>query len=132
MIRSNNNNSTSPPNVNEIERVDGVSIQRLTQIYNKALEAVDEDCPPDIDHRKEDNPYKSKYGEQWQTHLKASVALSPYVCVTDIILYMCAESKRLMEGTVHNNDWYFYHDALTQITARETKEWMRQTYFDVG
>ena len=92
-------------NCNEIERADGVSIQKLTQIYNKALEAVDEDCPPDIDHRKEDNPYKSKYGDNWKKNMMKSITFSHCKCVTDYIHHLMTESERVMKGTIHEDSW---------------------------
>ena len=29
-----------------------------------------------------------------------------------------------MQGTKHENDWVFYHDALSLMTSRECKDWM--------
>ena len=34
------------------------------------------------------------------------------------------ESARVMTGTKHESDWYFYHDALNLMTAKETRRWM--------
>ena len=36
------------------------------------------------------------------------------------------ESARVMKGTMHENTWMVYHDALSLMTANKTKEWMRQ------
>jgi hypothetical protein len=31
-----------------------------------------------------------------------------------------------MKGTYHEDDWFFYHDALSLMTAMQTIEWMRE------
>ena len=35
------------------------------------------------------------------------------------------ESSELMQGTKHQTDWVFYHDALSLMKAKECKNWMR-------
>ena len=107
------------------------SIRGIHKFISLSKLAMQGDCPfPTVDHRLASNPYQSKYGGEWEHHLKSSAALSPYLCITDLILYMCTECKRLMIGTAHKRSWYFYHDALSQITATDTKLWMRNTNFD--
>ena len=43
---------------------------------------------------------------------------------------MFMESKRMIEGTKHHNDWFFYHDALSLMTSGTSRTWMRNTVFD--
>lgn len=31
-----------------------------------------------------------------------------------------------MQGTAFENNWYFYHDALSQMTNKDTVEWMKE------
>ena len=38
---------------------------------------------------------------------------------------MMSESERVMKGTVHENTWKVYHDALSIMTSKATKEWMQ-------
>ena len=83
----------------------------------------------DKDHRKANNPYEAKFGDDWEIHLRKSCALSPYVPITDVIQFMCEESQRLMVGTYHEHDWYFYHDALSYMTAKEAKESMKTNHY---
>ena len=35
-----------------------------------------------------------------------------------------------MRGTIHENDWYFYHDALSLMTATSMMKWMEDTTID--
>lgn len=37
---------------------------------------------------------------------------------------MVEECNRIMTGTKHVNDWYFYHDALSLLTSKDSKEYM--------
>jgi hypothetical protein len=105
-------------------------IRGINKFFDKANKAKEGSCPYScVDHRKAANPYESRYGSDWETHLKQATALSPYVNIKDIILYMCDESQTLMEGTTHQDSWFFYHDALSLMTNKTTKDWMRQTMF---
>ena len=38
---------------------------------------------------------------------------------------MMKESERVMKGTIHEKTWMVYHDALSIMTSRSTKEWMK-------
>ena len=42
---------------------------------------------------------------------------------------MIEESERVMKGTKHQEDWVIFHDALSLMTAVDTKQWMKQKGF---
>jgi hypothetical protein len=46
--------------------------------------------------------------------------MGPYVSIKDLVEHIVAESIREIEGTEHEEDWCFYHDALLLMTAKET------------
>ena len=50
--------------------------------------------------------------------------MKAFTCIAELKEHMMRESEWLMGGTVHENYLYFYHDALTQLTAVETREWI--------
>jgi hypothetical protein len=79
-----------------------------------------------LDHRLAENPYLSLYGEEWEETIKRSASLGAYVSIADMIEFMVGESQRVMTGTHHEDDWFFYHDALSLMMAKETIEWMRK------
>ena len=108
-----------------LKQIQGLSEKTLTFIWTQCQLARDDIPPEDVDHRKAPNPYLSKYGEQWIEKLKASPSFSSYVCITDYVEFIVAESSRIMSNTKHSEDWVFYHDALSLMTAKKTKEWMR-------
>ena len=110
---------------NQVLLPQGFSKKAFQQVWQYAKDASLEKTPSPIDHRKALNPYLSRYGEgQWEKFLKKSPTLSTSVVITDYIEHMMAESKRVMADTMHSSDWMVYHDALSLMTSRETKEWM--------
>ena len=39
---------------------------------------------------------------------------------------MMNDAEKLMKGSVHEDDFYFVHNALVLMTAKETINWMKQ------
>ena len=105
--------------------VPGISDTSLQFLRDQAQLAKDEKAPTKIDHRKAANPYQSRYGDEWETVLKKSSYFSSQVVITDYIEHIMHESKKVMQGTKYQDDWYFYHDALSLMTSVKTKEWMK-------
>jgi hypothetical protein len=52
--------------------------------------------------------------------------LSPFVCITEIVEHIVVETARVYKGTKNEDDWMFYHDALSLMTAKETIRWMQE------
>lgn len=90
-----------------------------------------------VDHKLADNPYESLYGASWRDEIAKTTNLIGFVCITALITHIVIESAKLFVGTVHEHDWVFYHDALSQLTSQETLDWMKsqtycgRTYFDL-
>ena len=117
----------SPTEIERLLKSKKISQAKLTKYWTEARQVVDKDAPPDIDHRLSPNPYKSKFGDDcWEENLQKSTTFchSAYIC--NYIDHMMKESERVMKGTIHENTWMVYHDALAIMTAKSTKEWMRQ------
>ena len=104
----------------------------LAALRAHAASALPGSFPVDrvVDHKEADNPYESLYGTRWQEVIAATSFLSGYVCITVMITHIIVESAALFVGTPHEHDWVFYHDALSQLTAHETIEWMKTQMFD--
>jgi hypothetical protein len=79
-----------------------------------------------IDHKIAANPYQSLYGDEWEEKLDSSTAMKGHMCVKSLVEHIISASAKVMQGTEFENDWYFFHDALTQMTNKETIEWMDQ------
>ena len=80
------------------------------------------------DHRKEKFPYLSKFKTQElaDMKMKKSVTCNNFCNIKDLVTHLYNESKRMFEGTDHEDDWYFYHDALTTMTSATTIAWMKE------
>ena len=89
-----------------------------------------------IDHRKQPNPYKSKFGDEWKSAIARSATLRDKDNIRNIVEYMIEESRRIFNDG--KCDWHIYHDALSLFVSEENVEWMKskmadskRTYFDV-
>ena len=79
------------------------------------------------DHREAANPYESKYGEHWEAEMnERDPVLKKVVCVTVLIDHIMRETSTAHADTDRATDWMFYHDALNQMTDKETRVWMKQ------
>ena len=56
--------------------------------------------------------------------------MSKFCFITDMIRFMMKEAENLMKGSVHEDDFFIFHDALVLMTAKETIEWTKEkNYF---
>ena len=68
----------------------------------------------------------ARYGEEeWEAKLKMCTHMSSYVSIADMITHIYDETALLFKGTTRENDWVFYHDSLSLMTAKETRKWMK-------
>ena len=48
-----------------------------------------------------------------------------------MVTHIYKESEKVMKGTDHENDWYFYHNALSMMMSANTIAWMKEVgYYD--
>jgi hypothetical protein len=52
-----------------------------------------------------------------------------YCCITELMDHVVEESKRVYEGTVHENTFFIYHDALSQWWEKESQDHMAELGF---
>ena len=110
----------------ETKEVAGVTRKKLRSIYDLASESINSNAPLPVDHRKAENPYVSKFGDEWETQLRKSSAFSHSIVITEYIQHMMEQSALVMKGTKHEESWYVYHDSLSIMTSAKTKEWMEK------
>ena len=79
-----------------------------------------------VDHRSKSNPYQSRYGSFWEEEIKKTSFMKQYSCIRDLVTHIHDHTKEIFKGTVHEDDWFFYHDALKQLTAKSTVAWMKE------
>ena len=53
-----------------------------------------------------------------------------YMCVKELVTRIHDGTRDAFVGTHHEDDWFFYHDALSLMTAKTTVSWMkREEYY---
>ena len=43
-------------------------------------------------------------------------SMSEFCCITNLISFMTNEAEKLMKGSVHEDDFFIFHDALVSMT----------------
>ena len=104
----------------------GLTTAFVRKLHLQALEAEEGDPPTEVNHLIADNPYESRYGEEWKSEIKKVKRMKKFICVTDLVQHICDETAKAYKGTKHEDDWLFYHDALTQMTDKKTIAWMEE------
>ena len=112
-------------------KISRMGMEKLLNILNLAQAATEGSCGPDIDHRKATNPYFSRYGASlWKQKVLDTPTMKALVDIQALVEHIYNESKAHFQGTVYEDNWFFYHDALSLMTATETVEWMQsQGYY---
>ena len=106
-----------------------LSAVRLKKLQDLARDCVLHGaCPHQvIDYTRSTNPYEARYGEEWLDKIKKSQGMTKFICIKDLILHIDQESAKAFVGTRYEDNYYFYHDALTQMTDRRCVSWMKET-----
>ena len=102
----------------------GLTISFLRNLVDQCRDAAEGAAPEKVDHRKAINPYESRFGTKWMNKIQQSAHMKKYVSIRSLVLHMYTATKQAFSGTQHENDFLFYHDALSLMTSRETIEWM--------
>jgi hypothetical protein len=104
----------------------GVGLARLQGLWAACQRSQHGVCPFGvIDFRRAPNPYEAKYGRAWRAKIALSSTLRGVVCITELVEHIVSASAAVMADTIYANDWVFYHDALSLMTAKATTEWMK-------
>jgi hypothetical protein len=84
----------------------GGKLLKLDNFISQASQCrMDEDAPPELDHRKAPNPYLSIHGEEeWLDVIARTTMMAGYTCVTHLIEYNVASCKKMFAGTTHEAD----------------------------
>jgi hypothetical protein len=73
------------------------------------------------DHKKEENPYESKYGASWRDTIAEVTGMKHFRPITELITHVFEESKRAM-----GPNYLVWHDALSLMTCDTTRTWMEE------
>ena len=120
-------NFTDKETYEKVLRINGIgkgSLQKFQQLSREAKAGCYQSQR--VDHRKAANPYQSRYPETWKQEIALDIRKRQgVVCITELVEHMIEASQEVMNGTSHEHDWYFYHDALQQLADPRTKKWMQ-------
>eukprot|EP00957_Ditylum_brightwellii_P117810 8987535-Ditylum_brightwellii.AAC.1 len=58
--------------------------------------------------------------------MKETAQMKKIVSIRLLVWHMYAETKKAFYGTVHENDFFFFHDDLSRMAANETMGWMEE------
>ena len=101
----------------------GIGKKSLLKWRAVASTAKSGDAPSNVDHTLAENPFKSRYGDDW---VAKCPGVTGFTSINQLIDHMFSEAKRLMAGTVHHNDYVVYHDALSLMTGKESIKYMKE------
>jgi len=108
----------------------GVTEKKLVKLVEQAKTAKAGNYDSvKVDHTKAQNPYLSRFGKDWETHMRHDIGKEGKVCITDLVEHCIQGTAAVMRGTPHEDDFLFYHDALNQMKDKKTKEWMEKKGF---
>ena len=77
------------------------------------------------------NPYESRYGAKWKIEMKkySRSGLTRFRCVTDLVEHIDRETAKCFENTAYAKNYYWSHDALSQMCDKRCTEWMKEKGF---
>ena len=70
------------------------------------------------------NPYKSLYGSQWKQEILKTTAIKRFISIKTLVQKIYKNTKKIFQGTVYKNNFFFYHDALSLMTSHSCKDFM--------
>ena len=86
-----------------------------------------------MDYRLCNNPYLAKFGEnEWENRIRKSPLLRKVLPVSDLIVHMANCTTEAMKGNQFEGKGLFFHDALSQLTEKETTRWMKNNMHEDG
>ena len=61
----------------------------------------------------ENNPFKKRFGNNWEKELRATMKASKVIWINDLVAHTVAEGNRIYRGSPWEDSWCIYHDALS-------------------
>jgi hypothetical protein len=100
-------------------KMSGITLVTLQNNVKDAL--VGDATHSKVDQKRAVNPYESRYDNAWMEKIIEVKAFTWVKCITAMVAHVMAETERVTKGTKYEDEWYFYHDALSQMMRHETK-----------
>ena len=98
------------------------STKAWSNIRSKDASALPFKLQHPIDYRKHPNPYQSLRSDDWKSKITTMPTLSNFCCTKEIFFRARDESKDFSEGSAHESNWHFHHDALSFMGSCVAKD----------
>ena len=108
-----------------IRTVKGLSKNIMLLLLQQLGDVHPGECPPNLDHTCESNPYKSLWLDEWQTKIEQSAALSPYTSINKLITHIFTSTEKAFKGSRFEKTWRVYHDALKLMMGKDAVAFMK-------
>ena len=112
------------------KRIKGnIAESKLNTFVGYAKGAEPSNRPPMTDYTDYDgqpNPFKARYGSSWEINFMRHKSMSKFCCVTHLVDYIYEQTRAKFVGTEYESNFFFYHDALSLMTAKECKKYMEE------
>ena len=80
---------------------DSIPLTQMLGFKEQANQATLGGPPEVIDYRKAENPWKARYGEDWEERLDRSSLMSAYCSIKALVENMISECQIMFKGTHH-------------------------------
>ena len=59
--------------------------------------------------------------------IQGEPAFAGVVCIKYLVMHIVIKTRDFIKRTNHEDDWLFYHNALSLMTAKDCIVWMKKT-----
>ena len=80
-----------------------------------------------IKHSEMANPYKSLYVSQWKQEILKTATKKRFILSHALVQKIYENAKKLFQGAVYKNNFYFYHDASSMMTLHLCRDFMTKS-----
>ena len=112
----------------KVAKIQGISASGLSAMVADAKsKAVAKRAPPIKYLLDDENLFRKKYGSEkdefmekaWVTAIQGEPVFTGVVCIKRLVIRIVIKTRDFFKGTNHEDDWLFYHDALSLLTAKD-------------
>ena len=73
----------------------------IRRFHRQAVASIHGSAPNEVNHLTTPNPYKSRYGEEWEAEIKVVSRMKKYCCITELVTFMNESARAAFLGTLY-------------------------------
>ena len=116
----------STKEIKQISKETHLPTSIIRRFHKQAVASHHGSAPGEINYLTTPNPYKSRYGEDWEAKIKDVSRMKKYCCITELVTHMNNAAKEAFQGTKYQETYLFYHNALTSMCNKDCHQWMEE------